>query len=114
MAQSGLTSVLHDVAYGKVGPRLALVRRVNLVVRDLATGKERVIVKDGHLSAAFWSPDGKTLAVGTHTSLTLHDVATGKCSYQPKLRDVHDDLYAHAPTASTRRSTVTGSCMCST
>ena len=72
-------------------------RRANLVVRDLATGKERVIVKDAHLSEASWSPDGKTLAVGTHSDFALYDVATAKRTYHVELRDIHDDLYAHAP-----------------
>ncbi|MHC4956007.1 MAG: hypothetical protein ACYTGZ_19345 [Planctomycetota bacterium] len=72
-------------------------RKANLVIRDLATGKERAVVKDAHLNEASWSPDGKLLAVGTHTAFSIYDVASGKRVYHRALRDIHDDLYAHAP-----------------
>ena len=71
-------------------------RKASVVVRDLATGKERAIVKNANLSEASWSPDGKSLAVGTHSTLCIYDAASGKRTHQWKVRDIHDDLYAHS------------------
>jgi len=70
-------------------------RKANLVIYDIATGKERVIVKDAQLHEASWSPDGKTLAVGFDGNLDLYEAATGKRVHRWVLRDIHDDLYAH-------------------
>jgi WD40 repeat protein len=70
-------------------------RKADLVVYDIATGTERVIVKDAHLYEVSWSPDGKTLAVGFDGNLDLYDAATGKRIHRWVLRDIHADLYAH-------------------
>jgi len=70
-------------------------RKANLEVQDLATGAERVIVKDAHLYDASWSPDGKTIAVGFDGNLDLYEAATGKRIHRWVVREIHDDLYAH-------------------
>ena len=79
------------------GPLVGKSRKAHLVVRDLVTNKERILVKDAHLQEAAWSPDGKTLAVSTYEELAIYDVASGKRTYHRKVRDINDDLYAHAP-----------------
>ncbi len=45
---------------------------------DLTTGKVRYQINKENLGRAVFSPDGKTLAVGTGNSITLWDATTGK------------------------------------
>lgn len=72
-------------------------RRANLVLRDLKTGKEKILVNHTHLSEAAWSPDGTRIAVSTHSDLAIYDVASGKRVFHKLTKDVDERLYAHAP-----------------
>ena len=63
------------------GRFLRICTRSNGVrLRDVASGKERVLVDGDRASHAYlaFTPDGKTLAVSCKDSVTLWDVSSGK------------------------------------
>ena len=72
-------------------------RRADLVVRELATGKESVLVPNSHLHDVSWSPDGKLLAVSMPGSLTLFAPADNERKNAWTLQKIDARLFAHAP-----------------
>jgi WD40 repeat protein len=69
------------IAFAPDGGRLIALRRDSVVV-DLETGETIAGIANpgpGEISAAAWSPDGRTLAIGeSDGSVLLLDAATGK------------------------------------
>lgn len=73
-------------------------RRFDLVVRDVATGKERVVIEKTYLCEHAWSPDGKTLAVAGVAWLDLYDTATWKRSKRWDTKSFDKRLWNHGAT----------------
>ena len=71
------------------------VRVEDLVLVDLATRKERVLLAKTAFQAIAWAPDGKTLAVGRAGRLDLVDPATAKITRTWKLADLDKRLWNH-------------------
>jgi len=73
-------------------------RLFDLVVREIASGKERVFIKRTYLTEHAWSPDGKTLAVAGVAWLDLYDAATGKRTQRWKTTGFDKRLWNHGAT----------------
>jgi Tol biopolymer transport system component len=83
-----------QVAFGSILPRRGKGWQASVVVLDIASGKRRVLLKEAFMPDLAWSPDGKTLAVGSF-ALTLIDVASGRTTRSWLFSDLNKKLYAH-------------------
>jgi hypothetical protein len=70
----------------------------DLVLLDLETRKETVLVESSVLHGATWSPDGKKIAVGAIGKVDLIDVKSGKTIKCWKLEEIDKRLWNHGPT----------------
>jgi len=71
---------------------------VDLVLLDLDSRKETVLVEKAVVDSFAWSPDGKRIVVGQVGTATLFDAKTRKAEMRWKLTDIHEGFWNHAPT----------------